>query len=97
MSFCKNIDTLLYECENKSFGYRKKKKINPRKRLNSKICGIRYSEENSEDLYADKEEEITVQKFSDLEEYIEKLNVLDIGRFIESGLVSNSNSPYFGS
>lgn len=89
----KNIDTLLYECENKSFGYRKKKKDKSEKRLNSKICGIRYSEENSEDLYADKEEEITVQKFSDLEEYIEKLNVLDIGRFIESGLVSNSNSP----
>ena len=53
----KNIDTLLYECENKSFGYRKKKKDKSEKRLNSKICGIRYSEENSEDLYADKEEE----------------------------------------
>lgn len=89
----KNIDILLYECENKSFGYRKKKKDKSEKRLNSKICGIRYNEENSEDIYSDKKEEIIVQEFSDLEEYIEKLNVLDIGRFVESGLVSNSNSP----
>ncbi len=89
----KNIDILLYECENKSFGYQKKKKDKSEKRLNSKICGIRYNEENSEDIYSDKEEEIIVQEFSDLEEYIEKLNVLDIGRFVESGLVSNSNSP----
>lgn len=89
----KNIDILLYECENKSFGYRKNKKDKSEKRLNSKICGIRYNEENSEDIYSDKEEEIIVQEFSNLEEYIEKLNVLDIGRFVESGLVSNSNSP----
>lgn len=89
----KNIDILLYECENKSFGYQKKKKDKSEKRLNSKICGIRYNEENSEDIYSDKEEEIIVQEFSDLEEYIKKMNVLDIGRFVESGLVSNSNSP----
>lgn len=92
----KNIDILLYECENKSFGYRKKKKEKSEKRLNSKIRGIRYSEETLEDTYvgkADKEEEIIAQKFSDLEEYIEKLNVLDISKFVESGLVSNSNSP----
>lgn len=88
----KNIDILLYECENNSFGYQKKKKDKSEKRLNSKICGIRYNEENSEDIYFDKEE-IIVQELSDLEEYIEKLNVLDIGRFVESGLVSNSNSP----
>lgn len=89
----KNIDILLYECENKSFGYQKKKKDKSEKRLNSKICGIGYNEENSEDIYSDNEEENIVQEFSDLEEYIEKLNVLDIGRFVESGLVSNSNSP----
>lgn len=89
----KNIDILLYECENKSFVYQKKKKDKSDKRLNSKICGIRYNEENSEDIYSDKEEGIIVQEFSDLEQYIEKLNVLDIGRFVESGLVSNSNSP----
>lgn len=91
--YAKNIDILLYECENKSFGYQKKKKDKSEKRLNSKICGIGYNEENSEDIYYDKEEEIIVQEFSDLEEYIEKLNVLDIGRFVESGLVSNSSSP----
>ncbi len=89
----KNIDILLYECENKSFGYQKKKKDKSEKRLNSMICGIGYNEENSEDIYYDNEEENIVQEFSDLEEYIEKLNVLDIGRFVESGLVSNSNSP----
>lgn len=89
----KNIDILLYECENKSFGYQKKKKDKSEKRLNSKICGIGYNEENSEDIYYDNEEENIVQEFSDLEEYIEKLNILDIGRFVESGLVSNSNSP----
>lgn len=89
----KNIDILLYECENKLFGYQKRKKDKSEKRLNSKICGIRYNEEDSEDIYSDKEEEIIIQEFSDLEEYIEKLNVLDIGRFVESGLVSNSNSP----
>lgn len=92
----KNIDILLYECEDKSFIYRKKKKDKFEKRLNSRICGISYDEENLEDAYvekADKEEESIVQSFSDLEEYIEKLNVLDIGRFVESGLASNSNSP----
>lgn len=89
----KNIDILLYECENKSFGYQKKKKDKSEKRLNSKICGIGYNEENSEDIYFDNEEEYIVQEFLDLEEYIEKLNVLDIGRFVESGIVSNSNSP----
>ncbi len=89
----KNIDILLYECENKSFGYQKKKKDKSEKRLNSMICGIGYNEENSEDIYYDNEEENIVQEFSDLEEYIEKLNVLDIGRFVESGLVSDSNSP----
>lgn len=92
----KNIDILLYECENKSFVYRKKKKDKFEKRLNSRICGIRYDEENLEDAYvekADKEEESIVQSFSDLEEYIEKLNVLNISKFVEGGLVSNSNSP----
>lgn len=89
----KNIDILLYECENKMFGYQKKKKDKSEERLNSKICGIRYNEENSDDVYSDKEEEIIVQGFIDLEEYIEKLNVLDIDRFVKSGLVSNSNSP----
>lgn len=89
----KNIDILLYECENKSFDYQKMKKDKSEKRLNSKICGIGYNEENSEDIYSDNEEENIVQEFSDFEEYIEKLNVLDIGRFVESGLVSNSNSP----
>lgn len=92
----KNIDILLYECEDKSFIYRKKKKDKFEKRLNSRICGISYDEENLKDAYvekADKEEESIVQSFSDLEEYIEKLNVLDIGRFVESGLASNSNSP----
>lgn len=90
--YAKNIDILLYECENKSFGYQKKKKDKSEKRLNSKICGIGYNEENLEDIYSSKEEEIIVQEFSDLEEYIETLNVLDIGRFVESGLVSNSSS-----
>jgi hypothetical protein len=92
----KNIDILLYECENKSFGYRRKKKDKSEKRLNSKIRGIKYNDENLEDVYAeknDKEEEIIVQNFSDLEEYIEKLNVLDIRKFVEGGLASNSNSP----
>lgn len=91
----KNIDILLYECENKLFGYRKKKKDKSEKRLNSKIRGIKYNDENLEDVYAeknDKEEEIIVQNFWDLEEYIEKLNVLDIRKFVEGGLVSNSNS-----
>lgn len=89
----KNIDILLYECESEMFGYQKKKKDKSEERLNSKICGIRYNEENLDDVYSDKEEEINVQEFSDLEEYIEKLNVLDIDRFVKSGLASNSNSP----
>ena len=92
----KNIDILLYECENKSFSYRRKKKDKSEKRLNSKIRGIKYNDENLDDVYAektDKEEEIIVQNFSDLEEYIEKLNVLDIRKFVEGGLASNSNSP----
>lgn len=92
----KNIDILLYECENKSFGYRRKKKDKSEKRLNSKILGIRYNEEDLEDLNtrkADKEEEIIAHKFSDLEEYIENLNVLDINKFVEGGFVLNSNSP----
>jgi len=92
----KNIDILLYECESKSFGYRRKKKDKSEKRLNSKIRGIRHIEENLEGTYAEKsdeEEEISAHNFSDLEEYIEKLNVLDIGKFVERGLVSNSNSP----
>ena len=91
----KNIDILLYEYENKSFGYRKKKRDKSENRLNSKIQGIKYNDENLEDEYAernDEEEEIIAQKFSDLEKYIEKLSVLDIRKFIEGGLVSNSNS-----
>ncbi|MDE7177980.1 MAG: DrmE family protein [Lachnospiraceae bacterium] len=91
----KNIDILLYECEGKSFNYRKKKKDKSEKRLNAKIRGISYSEEVLEDTYAgkaDKEEEIIVQSFSDLEEYIEKLNVFNISKFVKRGLVSNSNS-----
>lgn len=92
----KNIDILLYECENKSFGHRKKKKDKSEKRLNSKIRDIKYDEENLEDVYAektDKEEEMIVQNFSDLEEYIEKLNIPDSSKFVESGLASDSNSP----
>ena len=91
----KNIDILLYECENKSFGYRKKKKEKSEKRLDSRIRGIKY-EEDLEDVYietANEEEKNILQNFSDLEEYIEKINVLDIGKFVESGIVSNSNSP----
>lgn len=92
----KNINILLYECENKLFGYRKKKKNKSEKRLNDRIQGIRYNEENLEDVYietADKEEETINQDFSDLEEYIEKLNILDINKFVESGVASNGNSP----
>lgn len=92
----KNIDVLLYECENKLFGYRKKKKNKSEKRLNARIHGIRCDEENLEDAYietAGKEEKIINQKFLDLEEYIEKLNVLDIDKFVKSGFVSNNNSP----
>lgn len=92
----RNIDILLYECENKLFGYRRKKKDKSEKRLNSKIRGIKYNDENLEKVYAeknDKEEEIIVQNYSNLEEYIEKLNVLDIRKFVEGGVASNSNSP----
>ncbi len=92
----KNIDILLYECENKSFGYRKKKKSKSEKRLNARIQGIGYNEETLEDVYietAGKEEETINQDFSDLEEYIEKLNILDINKFVENGVVSNSNLP----
>lgn len=91
----KNIDILLYECESKLFAYRKKKKYKSEKRLNAKIQGIKYNDENLEKVYAeknDKEEDIIVHNFSDLEEYIEKLNVLDIRKFVEGGLASNSNS-----
>ncbi|MCM1122196.1 MAG: DrmE family protein [Eubacterium sp.] len=92
----KNIDILLYECENKLFDYRKKKKDESEKRLDSKISSTKYNEEILEDTYTkkeDKEEEIIVQNFSDLEEYIEKLNALDIKKFVEGGLAFNSNSP----
>lgn len=92
----KNIDILLYECENKTFGYRKKKKDKSEKRLNARIQGIRCNEENLEDVYietGDKEEETINQDFSDLEEYIEKLNILDINKFVERGVAFNGNSP----
>lgn len=92
----KNIDILLYECESKSFIYRKKKKDKSEKRLNSMISDTKYSEEIPEDTYVekdDKEEEIIVQNFSDLEEYIEKLNTFDVSKFLKGEIVSNSNSP----
>ncbi len=92
----KSIDILLYECENKSFNYRKKKIDNSERRLDSKISGIRYKEEDLGNTYAVKtseEEEIVAHIFSDLEDYIEKLNFLDISKFVEHGFVSNSNSP----
>lgn len=63
--------------------------------MDSRIRGIKY-EEDLEDVYietANEEEKNILQNFSDLEEYIEKINVLDIGKFVESGIVSNSNSP----
>lgn len=91
----KNINILLYECENKLFGYRKKKKNKSEKRLNARIQGIRYNKETLEDIYietVDKEEETINQDFLDLEEYIEKLNIMNINKFVESGVVSNANS-----
>lgn len=91
----KNIDILLYECENKSLNYRKRNIDKSEKRLDFKISGIRYKEENLGNTYADKadeEEENMVHNFSDLEDYIEKLNFLDIGKFVEHGVVSGSNS-----
>lgn len=89
----KDIDVLLYECEEKVFTYRQHRQAKNERRLNRKIGALRADVDLEEDESPiEVELEADVQRFSTLDEYIDSFNVFDIRKFAQSSTFTAGNS-----
>ena len=90
----RNIDVLLYSCEEKVFTFRKRKQQKYERKLNRRIGATKEGVEPEEEpTPAETELEFDVQQFSTLEEYIDSFNVFDIRKFAYSGPPTSGYIP----
>ncbi len=90
----RNIDVLLYDCEQKVFSFRKRKHTKYERKLNHRIDATHFSADVEEDDNpAEVDIEADVGQFATLDEYIESFNVVDIRKFTQSGTVAGSYIP----
>lgn len=81
----RNVDVLLYGCEEKVFTFRRKKFAKYERKLNRRIGATHMADEPEEDDSSPEmrmEEE--VQQFSALDEYIEAFNTFDVRKLAQS-------------
>lgn len=89
----RNIDVLLYDCEEKVFAFRKHKQIKNERKLNRKIGvlhGIIDFEEEENTVEA--ELEVDVHQFSTLDEYINGFHIFDIRKFTQNSTSESESS-----
>lgn len=81
----RNIDVLLYGCEEKVFTFRRKKFTKYERKLNRRIGATYMADEPEEDVSSQiMQMEEEVQQFSALDEYIEAFNTFDIRKLAQS-------------
>ena len=90
----RNIDVLLYECEEKVFTFRRKKIAKYERKLNQRIGATRMEDDPKEDdssleMHMDKE----MKRFSVLDEYIDALNTFDIHKLVQRSNAGGINAP----
>ena len=81
----RNIDVLLYDCEEKAFTFRRKKFAKCERRLNRRTGAVHMAdepEENSSFPKIQMEEEI--RQFSALDEYVEAFNTFDVRKLAQT-------------
>lgn len=90
----RNINVLLYSCEEKIFTFRKRKQQKYERNLNRRIGATKAGDEQEEEIIpVETELEFDVQQFSTLDEYIDSFNVVDIRKFAYSGASSGGYIP----
>ena len=90
----RNINVLLYNCEEKVFTFRKRKQQKYERKLNRRIGATKAGDEpEDETIPAEEELELEVQQFSTLDEYIDSFNVFDIRKFAYSGAPTGGYIP----
>lgn len=92
-----DITVLLYECEMHWFKHKKQKAANFERKLNSKL-GVMgddflYDEEDSTDESTDYDMNEFAKEATDLEQYIERISTLDIGKLVARASGSIGNTP----
>lgn len=80
----RNIDVLLYDCEEKVFTCRKYKQVKNERKLNRKIGVLHGTTElEEEESTVETELEADVRQFSTLDEYIDSFHIFDIHKFTQ--------------
>ena len=81
----RNVDVLLYGCEEKVFTFRRKKLAKYERKLNRRIGATHMADEPEEDdSFQEMQMEEEVQQFSALDEYIEAFNTFDVRKLAQS-------------
>ena len=81
----RNIDVLLYGCEEKVFTFRRKKFAKYERKLNRRIGATHMADESEEDDSSQEMQmEEEVQQLSALDEYIEAFNTFDVRKLTQS-------------
>lgn len=92
----KNIDVLLYECEETVFTHRKRKQAKNERKINRKIGALQSDvnlEPEEEESPVENEIEADVRNFSTLDEYIDRFNVFDIRKLAQNSTSVLGTSP----
>lgn len=90
----RNIDVLLYGCEEKVFTFRRKKFAKYERKLNRRIGATHMADESEEDDSSQEMQmEEEVQQFSALDEYIEAFNTFDVRKLAQSSSVGGVYVP----
>lgn len=90
----RNIDVLLYGCEEKIFTFRRKKFAKYERRLNRRIGATNMSDESDEDdSFPEMQMEEEVRQFYALDEYIEVLDTFDIRKLAQSSSAGGAYVP----
>ena len=90
----RNINVLLYGCEEKIFAFRKRKQQKYEKTLNRRIGATKAADDPEEEIIpAEIELESDVQQFTTLDEYIDSFNVFDIRKFAYTGASNGGYVP----
>lgn len=82
----RNINVLLYDCEEKIFTHRKNKQAKNERKLNRKISALYGTVDiEEEETPAETELEADVRQFYTLDEYVEAFNTFNIRNFAQNG------------
>ena len=81
----RNIEVLLYECEEKAFSFRRKKFAKCEQRLNQRIGAVHMADEPEEDSsFPEMQMEEEIRQFSALDEYVEAFNTFDVRKLAQT-------------